>query len=74
MTALYTDKWIDSSIETVGENGILCRIQKRRNPDTHKIEQRMKEFTPQELTEKIGDLEDRISDMYYQASYEDVLY
>lgn len=70
MTALYTDKWVDTSIATVGENGILRRIQKRRNPETHKLEQRMKEFTPQELTEKIGDLEDQISDMHYQDSYE----
>ena len=56
----YTDTWVDTSIETTSKNGILCRIQKRRNPKTNKLEQQMKEFTPQELTQRISSLEDEL--------------
>ncbi len=66
----YTDTWVDTSIETTSKNGILCRIQKRRNPETHKLEQRVLEFTPQKLTNRIKSLEEEISDMHYNDSYE----
>ena len=66
----YTDEWVDTYIETTSQNGVLCRIQKRRNPETHKLEQRMLEYTPQELTDKIKNLEEEISGMHYQASYD----
>lgn len=68
--AKYTDEWVTMHFDTVNKDGVLCYAQKRRNPETNKLEERLHPFTPQELTERIKELEAQIDDMNYQRSYD----